>query len=1022
MTIAASRILNNRIGGNRFHGRISALLLAAAMTATSAVADFAKDENGLQWQYNSVDYNEAEVAGYWMATMGPGGSITLPQLYPAISANTAGNVAVPTTLGGRSVTGIGTRAFVGCSNLTGVAIHGNVKYIADGAFSGCTALSSITIPNSVTNIGASAFVDCASLSSMTIPDSVERIGVGAFDGCTSLTRVFLGNGVKTIGNNAFPDTVLETVYVSDIYAGPVVPHQTVGLSLSPSGDQELSEPLQVTGSCTIPGATMRYTTDGTTPTAASPVFQSYTADSKMTLTVGAFLNGELVLMTKGTYTLPAGTEIVDGRSWRYRPYGDGVEIFGIGAPEGLVPAVSPKPTGAVTIPATLGGLPVASVGELSFVECEGLTGVTFPACVTNIGNLAFAKCIGLTSMVIPSGVTRIGDWAFSKCSSLADVTIPDSVTSIGSRAFSDCHALLYDTNSIPGVLLVDGWAAGNDGQLSGDLVLAGIRGIGDGAISDCPALTRVWIADDVLYVGAGAFEDCTGLTSIVVGNGVKLIGDDAFTNTGSAPIYIADIYEGPRVDDMVTGLALALPSEQVLSEPTEISVYHSFDGIADLRYTTDGTLPTAESPLFVPFTVDSPMTVTVGEFFDDTRILVTKATYWMEQVETPEITIDPGNENMTAEVSISCDTLHAVIHYTLDGEDPTEESPEYEGFFTVPAPIGQWVHVKAKAFREDMKPSEIAEASFMSDCTLEEAVGGPDLTFVSTADRFAWTIDKGNGHGDGVSLRSSRFLLDGETSSISVTVKGPGRFSFWWKTSCEETIDSVPRDHVELRLSGSLFAMLDGVTDWQKVELTLKGGAEDSCTIEWRYVKDAIGEAEEDCAWIDDVLWQPEGDAFVSLGDKGTVEAKAHGYFATANDGVTITESDFIFRLSPDAYEIDIAPDGKTADVRLKEPEIGIEGGSVATTADSDDPTKWLVIVEPAHMSAIPAAESGQVVRALPVNTWAGLWYRASWGASLDDIQTGAKVQADGSELYLGVIRQDAAQNFLFYGVTVSEQ
>lgn len=73
-------------------------------------------------------------------------------------------------------------------------------------------------------------------------------------------------------------------------------------------------------------------------------------------------------------------------------------------------------------------------------------------------------------------------------------------------------------------------------------------------------------------------------------------------------------------------------------------------------------------------------------------------------------------------------------------------------------------------------------------------------------------------------------------------------------------------------------------------------------------------------------------------------------------------------------------------------------------------------------MSAIPSVESGQVVRALPVNTHPGLWYRASWGASLDNIQTGAKVQADGSELYLGVIRQDAAQNFLFYGVTVSEQ
>ena len=997
------------------------ILLAAAMTANTAAGMGAKDENGLQWWYKELDDNEAEVAGYLMATMGPGGSITLPQLYPSISANTAGNVAVPTTLNGRSVTGIGESAFVGCSNLTGVAIHANVKNIGDGAFSGCTALSSITIPNTVTNIGSSAFYNCVALSSLVIPDSVERIGAVAFLGCTSLTRVFLGNGIATIGNDAFPDTGLETVYVSDLYAGPSVPHKTIGLSLSPSGDQEISEPLQVTGSCTIPGATMRYTTDGTTPTASSPVFQSYTADSEKTLTVGAFLNGELVLTTKGTYTFAAGTEIVDGRTWRYRPYGDGVEIFGIGGPEGFVPAVSPKPTGVVTIPATLGGLPVASVGEFSFTGCEGLTGVTFPACVTNIGNDAFWQSSGLTSMAIPSGVTRIGQRAFARCSSLANVTIPDSVTRIGSRAFSDCHASLYDTNSIPGVLLVDGWAAGNAGQLSGDLVLAGIRGIGDGAFSDCPALTRVWIADDVAYVGAGAFEDCNSLTSVVVGNGVKLIGDDAFSYTGPATIYIADIYEGPRVDDMVTGLALALPGEQLLSEPRAISVYHSFDGIADLRYTTDGTIPTAGSPLFVPFIVDSAMTVTVGEFFNGTRILVTRATYWMEQVETPEITIDQEGENSTAEVSISCDTRRAAIHYTLDGEDPTEESPEYEGFFTISAPIGQRVLVKARAFKEDMKPSEIAEASFMRDCTPEEAVGAPALTFVWTADRFAWTIDKGTGHGDGVSLRSSGFLLDGEASSLSVTVKGPGRFSFWWKTSCEETINSVPQDHVELRLSGSRFALLDGVTDWQKVELTFTGGAEDSHTVEWRYVKDAIGAAGEDCAWLDDVLWQPGGDAFVSLGDKGTVVEQDGGYLGTANDGVTLVPGDFIFKLSPDAYVIDIAAGGKTATVRLKKPEIGaVDGGNVVATPDPDDPLHMLVIVAANQMSATPTAGSGQVVRALPVKTYPGLWYRASWGNALGNLSQGAKVQASGSALYLGVIRQNG--NAGFYGITVSEE
>ena len=49
-----------------------------------------------------------------------------------------GNVTIPSALGGKSVTGIGTNAFSECSGLTGV-----------------------TIPDSVTSIGLSAFSDCS---------------------------------------------------------------------------------------------------------------------------------------------------------------------------------------------------------------------------------------------------------------------------------------------------------------------------------------------------------------------------------------------------------------------------------------------------------------------------------------------------------------------------------------------------------------------------------------------------------------------------------------------------------------------------------------------------------------------------------------------------------------------------------------------------------------------------------------------------------------------------------------------
>ena len=54
----------------------------------------------------------------------------------------------------------------------------------------------------------------------------------------------------------------------------------------------------------------------------------------------------------------ADTETVGGYTWTYRINGDTAEIYG----NWPSPAISPKPNGAVTIPSTLGGKPVTSIG------------------------------------------------------------------------------------------------------------------------------------------------------------------------------------------------------------------------------------------------------------------------------------------------------------------------------------------------------------------------------------------------------------------------------------------------------------------------------------------------------------------------------------------------------------------------------------------------------------------------------------------------------------------------------------
>lgn len=101
-----------------------------------------------------------------------------------------GELEVPETIDGQTVTVIGADCFKDCDKLTTVILPKTLKEIDDRAFSGCSNLRGIYIPEGVTRIGNSAFANCSSLEAIYLPESIEIIADRAMFRCPKLVHIF----------------------------------------------------------------------------------------------------------------------------------------------------------------------------------------------------------------------------------------------------------------------------------------------------------------------------------------------------------------------------------------------------------------------------------------------------------------------------------------------------------------------------------------------------------------------------------------------------------------------------------------------------------------------------------------------------------------------------------------------------------------------------------------------------------------------------------------------------------------
>ncbi len=193
---------------------------------------------------------------------------------------------------------------------------------------------------------------------------------------------------------------------------------------------------------------------------------------------------------------------------------------------------------------------------------------------------------------------------------------------------------------------------------------------------------------------------------------------------------------------------------------------------ATIRYTTDGSTPTSTSTIYTtPLTLTGTTTIYAKAFHPDWTTSAQGGGQFVVKVSTP--TISPGSGTYTAgqTITISDSTPSAVIHYTIDGDDPTANDPVIASGSSIV--VGNYT-LKARAFLTGWTTSDAQSATFTVSGTLTtwNVATGADFSMGLKTDGTVWTWGGNSlgelGDGNAPTSRSVPGAVNGLTGAVGI--------------------------------------------------------------------------------------------------------------------------------------------------------------------------------------------------------------------------------------------------------------
>ncbi len=679
--------------------------------------------------------------------------------------------------------------------LASVTITDETLETGYSAFRNCVNLKRITLSEGMYRIRGATFQACSSLEEVNIPQSVKQLTGDNFVGCNSLARIAIPNGVNSFANNVFKNcSRLKAV----IFEGNAP--SSMGSNIfqgTASGCTAYVMPGSTGWNVTIPGKWQGINID---------YLKSVEYDAN-----GGVVAGGTQWLAKGDAVgeLPTPTMAGYGFDGWYTQASGGSKISAATTVSANTTFYAHWTPNSYSIAYDANG----GTGEMDATDCtydqEGAVatstfvrpGYEFIGWTTEAGGevvYSAGQPVSNLSETPDGVVTLYAVWKL-----LPPSFTPESGTTFGASALT--VSLASEAEGATIYYTIDG--------------------------SDPTVESTVYRRFRI-----------TGKTT------VKAI---AVKDGESSEVAVAEYAPGRCVDPV---FSLADGAEFAHSNQV-LSIQWNNDGV--LRYTLDGSEPTAESPVYeVPFAFNDSVVAKAkvfgDDYFDSAVVSVALTRVW-ENAATPVIDAAETFTGSKTKVVISCTTENAAVYYTLDGSEPTPESQIYSG----PIYVTESCTVKARAILADYLDSAVAAQEIVKTWVIGDTMGKPDHEFTTDeTGGLGWTRVEDPSAPNKEAMRSGE-IANGQTSTLSTVLVGPGTLTFAWRTSCEDSGGYFDWDHVELVVDGTVIRKLDGVSDgWLSESVNIVGDG--THTVEWRYVKDNAESAGEDAAWVAGYGWASE--------------------------------------------------------------------------------------------------------------------------------------------------------------------